>query len=251
MKNPISVEYISRLAFFDGEQVSRQAERDIPKELEERIPATWLELLREPCAATIRALWQPAKKYLPGFINYLACNVEGAAVVEAYGTTALLLALPDWVEEGMERQPGFCWLGLPTGHAHIESFVDKVGPIPPSLESLWRVANFINTKHPSMICSLEPTTRQLTEEPELLSVSVHSNPEEPPLECLKIASVNGQMVTCMTRPIGQIHWNDWLVEKFRHSNDYFYAGKRTLDRMLSDDWEPPVGVSSSEPSELE
>lgn len=240
MKNPISEEYISRLSFFDGEKISQQAGQDIPKELEERIPTTWLEFLRTPCEATIRALWAPAKDHLAGFINYLVHTVEGAAVIEAYGTTSLLLALPDWLEEDMDRQPGFCWMGLPTDKARIATFVDKVGPIPPSLESLWSVASFINTKHPSMICSLEPATRQFAEEPEIFPVSTSSDPKQPPFECLKIASVNGQMVTCMTRPPGQAHWNDWLVEKFRHTNEYFYVGKRTLDRMLTDNWELPL-----------
>lgn len=239
MKNSLSAEYISRLAFLDGAQISQQAERDIPIELAKRLPDSWLDLLRNPCAATIQTLWEPAKEHLPGFINYLEETIEGAAVVEAYGTIALLLALPDWLED-MERQPGFCWLGLPTDKALIANFVDQVGPIPPSLKSLWEVTNFINTKHPSMICSLDPTTRQLAEEPELFPVSTHSDPEQPPLECLKIASVSGQMITCMTRPPGQSHWNDWLAERFRYSNEYFYVGKRSLDRMLTDNWEPSL-----------
>jgi hypothetical protein len=240
MKNNISAEYTARLLFFHGKDIAQQVESDIPKALEDKLPASWLDVLRDPSAATIRGLWAPAREHLPGFINYLAHSVEGAAVVEAYGAIALLLALSDWIEEDMQHQPGFCWVGLPTDSALIETFIKKVGPIPPSLENLWRVANFINTKHPSMICSLDPAAHQLTEEPEVFSVSSHSSPTQCPLECLKIAAVNGQMVTCMTRPPGQAHWDDVLVEKFRHADEFFYGGKSPLDCMLTDNWEPSL-----------
>jgi hypothetical protein len=238
MKNSISAEYVALLSSSSNDDIKQQVERDIPKALEEKLPSAWIELLRNPCADTIRSLWEPAREHLPNFINYLAHSIEGAAVVEAYGKVSLLLALPDWREENMERQPGFCWMGLPPDKALIEIFVGKVGPIPLSLQSLWSVASYINTKHPSVICSVDPADHQLAEEPEIFPLSFHSSPTEPPLECLKIASVNGQMITCMTRPQGQAHWDDMLVEKFRNTNDFFYGVKSPLDHMLTDNWEP-------------
>lgn len=240
MKNSIPDGYLELLSFSHEDDIRQQVERDIPKALEERLPSSWLDLLRDPCAKTIRALWEPAREHLPNFINYLAHSIEGAAVVEAYGKVSLLLALPDWLEENMERQPGFCWMGLPSDKDLIDAFIGKAGPIPLSLQSLWSVASYINTKHPSVICSIDPADRRLAEEPEIFPLSFHSSPNEPPLECLKIASVNGQMVTCMTRPQGQAHWDDMLVEKFRNANEFFYGVKSPLDRMLTDSWEPPV-----------
>lgn len=244
MKNSIPADYVALLSLSHETDIKQQVERDIPKALESSLPSTWLDLLVAPCADTMRALWAPAREHLPHFINYLAHSIEGAAVVEAYGKVCMLLALPDWGEENMERQPGFCWMGMPTHQNRIESFVSKVGPIPPSLRSLWSVVGFINTKHPSIVCSLDPADHRLAEEPEVFPLSFHSSSTERPLECLKIASVNGQMVTCMTRPSGQAHWDDMLVEKFRKSNDFFYGVKSPLDRMLTDSWEPPPSVGS-------
>lgn len=235
MKSSLPDAYMALL----GPAAKRQVEMGVSKALEARLPPSWRDLLRDPCADTIRALWAPAREQLPRFIDYLAHSVEGAAVIELGGLVYMGLALPDWVEEPMERQPGFCWMGLPTDAALLKIFIDRVGPIPRSLESLWSVTSFIDTKHPSRICSLEPAARDVAEEPEIFPASVQRSPEQPALECLKIAAVNGQMITCMTRPPGQAHWDDTLAERFRWADDYFYVGKPTLDRMLSDDWEPP------------
>lgn len=238
MKGTLSAAYLERLALLEGSTIARQVEDGAPDTLLSKLPAAWIELLSDPCEATVRELWRPALDHLPRFIDYLAHRVEGAAVVEAHGTVALLLALPDWLEEPMEREAGFCWMGLPAGKERIAGFTDTAGPIPASLDSLWQVSGFLTTRHPSVICSLDPAHYLYAEAPEILEGVTHSAPDAPPLDCLKIAAVNGQMVTCMTRPVGQAHWDDRLVEVFRHTNEYFYGVKSTLDRMLADVWEP-------------
>lgn len=242
MKNAISAEYVDLLVTTHGREVAKQLEGHIPDALTKRVPQSWMEIVNQPGAASLRALLEPAVPHLPRFVEYLTRFVEGAAVIEAYGAPALVIALPNWAEEGMELHPGFCWMGLPTNPGRIEKFIDQVGPIPASLESLWRVANFVNTKHPSNICSLEPLAHDGIEAPEVFLEPSRANPTAPPFECLKIAVTNHQMITCMTRPPGQKHWDDMLVERFRHTGELSYGVKGRLDSMLADssfaDWEP-------------
>jgi hypothetical protein len=239
MKNSFTREYIDIFSTTHSSSIVRQLEEDVPSRLAKSVPPEWLEIVRRPGEASLRSLWKPANDHLPRFVGYLATSVEGAAIVEAYDAPVLLLALPDWAEEEMEPRPGFCWIGLPTEPALLEQFIEQIGPIPTSLESLWRVANFVNTKHPSNLCSLRPSHKMI-ETPEVFLEPSRANANDDAFECLKIAVTNDQMITCMTRPPGQRHWDDMLVERFRHTGEIFYGVKGQLDSMLSNqsssDW---------------
>lgn len=240
MKNAFTAEQLDLFATTFGGDLARAIALSDPMELAARIPSTWLDLVSHPSERAMRTIWEPAAGQLPRFVDYLARSVGGAAVIEVHAFPVLLLALPDWNEENLELMPGFCWMGTPTESSQIERVVADVGPIPPSLERLWRVANFITIKEGSILCSPDRTTSAMTEAPVVLPPLADPNARGDMYECLQIAVVNNQMVTCMTRPPGQVHWNDFLVRRFRRTNELSSAVRTRLDDKLADwtfvDW---------------
>ena len=242
MKNTLTSEQLGLFAQeYDRELADQLAATD-PRSLGPCIPETWLNLVEHPTADSVTALWADAESALPRFVDYLRCSVNGAAILNAYGFPILILALPNWKEEDFNLMPGFCWMGLPTAPEAIDRFVDQVGPIPAALDKLWRVTNFITMKEHSLVCSLDESTRQITEAPVALPPLVDPNAPSELYECLQIAVINDQMVTCMTRPPGQHHWNDFIVRRFRRANSITSAVRVRLDDKLADwtfvDWEP-------------
>jgi hypothetical protein len=242
MKNSFTAEQLELFATTHGRDLAGVIASSDPAELAARVPSTWIDLVDHPDERAIRAIWEPAAAQLPRFVDYLARSISGAAIIEVNAFPVLLLALPNWNEENFELVPGFCWMGVPAASSQIEHLVAKVGPIPPSLERLWRVANFITIKDGSILCSPDPTTRPMTEAPVVLPALADPNMPENIYECLQIAVVNTQMVTCMTRPPGQSHWNDFLVLRFRRTHELSSAVRTRLDDKLADwtfvDWVP-------------
>jgi|GEM_PF-5371814 len=234
MKSSLSAEQLELFETSYGVELARAVAATDPEAFRSRVPATWLELIEHPGAETIRAIWAPALAVLPRFVDYLSRSVDGAALLEVHGFPTLVMALPDWDEQNCELGPGFCWMGIPTAGAQIEAFIAETGPIPASLEQLWRVANFINIKEHSLLCSLDATTRAMTEAPQVLPPLPKVEEPEGALECLQIAVINHQMVTCMTRPPGQRHWDDRLVQRFRRSDEISRSIRKRLDDKLAD-----------------
>lgn len=234
MKNSFTTEQMELLATTIGRDLAQAIATSDPTDFTGRVPATWLDLVGRPAEQAMRAIWEPAATQLPRFVDYLATSVNGASITEVHGFPVLILALANWWEENLELVPGFCWMGTPTESAHIDRLVATVGAIPPPLEHLWRVANFITTKESSTLCSLDPTTRAMTEAPVVLPTLADPNAPQDIYECLQIAVVNDQMVTCMTRRQGQSHWNDFLVRYFRRTHKLSPAMRTRLDDLLAD-----------------
>ena len=234
MKNSLTPEQLALFATSHGDDLASLVESTDPATFAARVPATWLELVAHPVAAAVRALWEPAAAQLPRFVDYLSRSVQGAGIFEAHGFPVLVMSLPDWSEENCELEPGFFWMGTPAASEQIERLIAELGPVPASLEQLWRVANFINTKEHSILCSVDPTTRAMTEAPVVLPPLPDAKEPEGAYECLQIAVVNNQMVTCMTRPPGQLHWNDALARRFRRTQKISQAIRTRLDDMLAD-----------------
>jgi hypothetical protein len=239
--NQLSADYLELFRHSYGDALSSTLRSADLQSLEKKIPPSWLQLIEQPNADSIRAIWSSATT-LPRFVDYLARSIEQAVVFEVHAFPVMVMALPNWNEQNFELEPGFCWMGTPTTHSLIDQFAARVGPIPESLRQLWQVANFITTKEHSMLCSLEEHTRAMTEAPEIFPALSHENAPTEFYECLKIAVINGQMVTCMTRPPGQEHWNDFLIRLFRQTNELSSAVRMTLDDKLADwtftEWEP-------------
>jgi hypothetical protein len=240
MKNSFTDEQLELFAVTYGNDLARSVASTDPASFATRVPSTWLDLVAHPRAPEVRALWEPAVAQLPRFVEYLAHSVTGAAIFEAHGFPVLAMALPDWNEEDCELKPGFCWMGTPTASEQIERLITEVGPIPASLEQLWRVANFIDTKEHSILCSLDARTRAVTEAPVVLPPLANVEEPEGAYECLQIAVVNDQMVTCMTRLPGQPAWNDLLVRRFHRTGQVARPIRKRLDDVLTDwsfsDW---------------
>lgn len=242
MKNAFTAEQLELFATTHGRDLAEVIASSDPAKLAARVPSTWIDLVGQPGERAIRAIWEPAATQLPRFVDYLARSISGAAIIEVHTFPVLLLALPNWNEENFELVPGFCWMGVPATSVQIEGMIADVGSIPPSLEQLWRVANFITIKDGSILCSPELTTHPMTEAPVMLSALADPNAPKDVYECLQIAVVNNQMVTCMTRPPGQLHWNDFLVLRFRRIHELSSAVRTRLDDKLADwtfvDWAP-------------
>lgn len=242
MKNSLTVEQLELFGVIYGNDLARSVASADLASFAAHVPPSWLELVAHPGEAAIRAIWEPAAAQLPRFVDYLACTISGAAIFEVDGSPVLAMALPDWSEEDCEIKPGFCRMGTPTADAQIERFIAQVGSIPASLEQLWRTANFIDTKEHSILCSLDPTTRALTEAPVVLPPLADVVEPEGANECLQIAVVSNQMVTCMTRLPGQSRWNDLLVRRFRHTDQVARSIRKRLDDLLTDwsfsEWSP-------------
>jgi hypothetical protein len=242
MKNSLTTEQLGLFGGVYGNDLAGRVASSDPASFVARVPSTWLELVAHPDAASIRAAWEPAGAPLPRFVEYLARAIAGAAIFEAHGVPVLAMALPDWNEEDCELGPGFCWMGTPTASEHIERLIDEVGPIPLPLEQLWRVANFIDTKEHSTLCSLDPTTRGKTEAPVVLPPLAGVDEPEGAYECLQIAVVNHQMVTCMTRLPGERAWSDRLMRRFRRTDQISGLVRKRLDDLLTDwtfsEWSP-------------
>lgn len=233
MKNTLDEKYLKLIAQLHGDDVARQIEEGSPNAHSKRAPEAWLELVERPTEQTVRAVWAPAAAHLPRFVDYLAHGIEGAAVFQAYGALVLVIALPDWDQERQEPAPGLCWIGTPATPSAIERFMEEAGVIPPCLEALWRVASFVNTRQPSIMCSLDPAAHELTERPAILPPSRVDGMGDL-YECLKIAVVNRHMVTCMVRPPGQRVWDDVLAVRDIHSGELSWGVRRKLDNMLVD-----------------
>jgi hypothetical protein len=242
MKNSLTVKQLELFGLTYGNDLARSVAAGDPESFVARVPPSWLELVAHPGEAAIRAIWEPAAAELPRFVDYLVRSISGAALFEVDGAPVLAMALPDWSEEDCELRPGFCRMGTPAANEQIERFIAKVGPVPASLEQLWRVANFIDTKEHSILCSLDPTSRALTEAPVLLPPLADVVEPEGANECLQIAVVSNQMVTCMTRLPGQLAWNDLLVRRFRHTGQVARSIRKRLDDLLADwsfsEWSP-------------
>jgi hypothetical protein len=234
MRNSFNAHYLDVLVESGGDQLAKEIAEGDPRSFAGIVPDTWLDLVERPGEDTLRAIWSSAAIRFPRFVDYLINFVEGAAIVSSYGAPMLMMALPNWYEEDSKFEPGFCWMGTPARIDAIARFAEETGPIPPALEALWRVANFITTKTPSILCSLDSSTRAMTEAPALLSAGVLSGPPEEIYECLKIAVVNGQIISCLTRPRGQSHWDDHLVGRFRNTDMLFSGVRLNLDDVLAD-----------------
>jgi hypothetical protein len=237
MRGSFPEQYAELFAMKYGAESAMQLDVDIPRALMAQMPKAWVEMVRAPGPEAVRALWAPAKGTLSRFVEELCRSIEGAAIVEQHGAVALVLALRDWEEEWRpewtQRHPGFCWMGLPTERRALTRFIDEVGALPASLEGLWSVTSFMNTRHGSMICSLRSADSQWAGAPERIAGVSRSNPSAEPFECLKIAEVNGQMVTCMLRPPGQPHWDDVLADRFHVTGEIWYCVRSPLDNMLA------------------
>lgn len=243
MKNAFTTDQLELFATHHGNDLANAIAAGDPAAFSGRVPSTWLDLVNRPDEQAIRAIWDPAASQLPRFIDYLVHSVDGAAIIEVDAFPVLVWALPNWNEESFELVPGFCWMGTPTDTALVEQFIAEVGPIPRSLEQLWRVANFITIKEGSILCSLDPTTRPMTEAPVVLSPLAERNSPQNLYECLQIAVVNYHMITCMTRRPGQPQWDDYLVRRFRRTDELASAVRMRLDDKLADwtfvEWAPP------------
>lgn len=214
MKSSLTTEYLQLLARHYGSALAAIASEEIPVSLRSRVPPSWLDVVAQPNAAAVRALWAVAAVELPRFVDYLAGSIEGAALIELHGVPALVFALPDWDEDNCELGPGFCVMGTPTEPQLISQLCERVGEIPPPLRQLWTVTSFITLKEHSVLCSLDERTRGLTEAPVVLPALTGDDIPDGIGDCLQIAVINDQMVTCMTRPPGQTHWNDKLVLRY-------------------------------------
>lgn len=234
MKSSLTSGHLQLLATHYGTSVAASASEDLPASLLSRVPATWLDVVTQPNASTIQALWTAASADLPRFIDYLARSIEGAGLVEMHGFPALVIALPDWDEENCELGPGFCVMGTPTAPQLISQFCDQAGDIPASLRQLWTVANFITLKEHSVLCSLDGSTRGLTEAPAVLPALAGDDVPDGVADCLQIAVINDQMVTCMIRPLGHTHWKDQLVLRYRRTDQISTPLRRRLDDKLAD-----------------
>jgi hypothetical protein len=138
MKNSFTAEQLNLFVTAHGRDLADAIASNDPAAFAARIPSTWLDLVAQPDASTIHAIWEPAAAHLPRFIDYLSRS-------DVY-------------------------------------------------------------------------------------------------ECLQITVVNDQMVTCMTRPPGQVPWNDFLVRRFRRTHQLSSAVRTRLDDKLADwtfaDWAP-------------
>jgi hypothetical protein len=233
MSHSFDAQYFELFSSSYGAQLAQQISTIDPATYSHCIPTIWLEIVARPTEHSVRALWEPAAAHLPRFVSYVASAIQGAAVINVQGAHVLMLALPEWDGDRLAETPGFCWMGTPTPPHLIEEFVRRVGPIPPSLEGLWRVANFVTTKQPSKICSLDPSARKLAEPPEVLP-PCPADDDGQIYECLKIAAVNSEMTTCMVRPPGSHEWADYLAVRYTSSQELSWGVRRQLDNLLVD-----------------
>ena len=251
MKSSFGPEHLALFSDIHGRELAELVANTDAAVFKQRVPPTWLELVARPDGNGVRAIWEPAASQLPRFVSYLAGSVQGAAMIEVHGLPVLLLALPDWRASTFDLSPGFCWMGVPTRDECLEQAVAEFGPIPASLEQLWRVTNFITLKDRSMLCSLHPESHPMAERPVVLPALPDTNVPEDVNECLQIAVVNDQMVTCMTRHPGQQPWNDILVLRFRRTHELSSAVRIHLDDKLADwtfvDWSPADATTSDLP----
>lgn len=242
MKNSLTDEQLKLFSLMYGDGLARAVASCDPASFATRVPPVWLDLVAHPGEPAVRAIWDLASAQLPRFVDYLARSITGAAIFEMQEVPVLAMALPDWSEEDCELRPGFCRMGTPTAGEHIERFVERVGAIPPPLERLWRVANFIDTKEHSIVCSLHEGTLGLAEAPVVLPPIANAEEPEGAYECLQVAVVNNQMVTCMTRGPGRQDWNDLLVRRFRRTDQVARCIRKRLDDLLADwsfsEWAP-------------
>lgn len=230
--NSIPSHWLDVFARMHGVELARSLGESRPSSFRGRVPDEWIAAASaEP--GSIGALWQRALPWASRFVDYLTKTAEHVAILDAYGAACLVFALPDWDEQGLDRFPGFCWMGSPTTLEAMDRFAAEVGALPETLRALWSVAGFVTFKDHSVLCSLEVTQQQIADPPRVLApLSFAGRPEK--MDCLQISVVNGQIVNCLTRAQGTRVWDDFIVQYFQATAELAPAVRTTVFDKLTD-----------------
>jgi hypothetical protein len=218
--------------------------------LGEQIPQSWVDIVANPCAETIKKNWTEAADSLPRFVDYLTHSILEARVADSQLGYLLVYFLKDWRELGIEEySDGFMMSGLPTAADDIAQFETEVGTLPISLRSLWLTHGFIQRHDGTFTTSLQVQQQKLVHAPKMYPARRDSWQKGRVLDCLAIADVMGEIVPSLSRKVGIESWDDYLVDVMRWSDSMRENLHVHLDNFLADwtlsEWNTPDRPTSS------
>jgi hypothetical protein len=215
--------------------ISRCLALEETEALGEQIPQSWVDLVADPCAATIQKVWALAVDSLPRFVDYLTHSILEARVADSKIGYLLVYFLKDWRDLGPDGyKDGFMMSGLPTAEEDIARFESGVGILPSSMRTLWLTHGFIQRRDGTFIASLQLQQQKLVHAPSIYSARLDSWQEGRVLDCLAIANVMGEIVPSLTRQVGTLSWDDYLVDVMRWEDTMTESLRIHLDDFLAD-----------------
>jgi len=181
------------------------------------------------------ALWRPAERELPAFVQYLVHETDGLAIGRGDIGCVLIYSVRAFREISLRQYlPGFVFAGTPAPQHLIDSFVASYGPLPDSLTALWRMHSFCRTKDEGFVSSVSPEPQKLVGAPRLLTGARRVMAEtEERYDCLAVIDAARPSQLSLIRAPGARPWEDVLVGTF-DSNDAFVPSPwRSLDGTLT------------------
>lgn len=234
MRHTIDEDYLELFRAAHGAQIAASLAVSDPRDFRGQVPEEWIALACSLDPGALRSIWSAAGTCFDRFVNYLSSGVQGCGILAVGEVPVLVLALPDWDEQGADLSPGFCLMGPPTPESSVEAFAAQVGALPLTMQALWKVTSYLTLKEGSTLCTLDSRLLSLTESPANLGNMRDPNGAPSVIECLEVAVVNREMVTCLTRMPGTSRWEDHLVRCFRSTREVASAVRMTLASKLAD-----------------
>lgn len=230
-----------------GGWIGRWLDLEETRALGDQIPQSWVDLVANPCAETIKPIWAGAANSLPRFVDYLTHCILEARVADSQLGYVLVYFLKDWQELGIEEyDDGFMMSGLPTAEHDIAGFEAEVGRLPVSLRSLWLTHGFVQRHDGTFVTSLQPQQQKLAHAPTVYLARQDSWQKGRMLDCLAMADVIGEIVPSLSREIGAQSWDDYIVDVMRWGNSMRENLHVHLDNFLADwtlrEWEKSNNV---------
>ena len=203
--------------------------------LYQQVPQSWIDLLMNPGASTIRNLWAQAANNLPRFVDYLENSIIEVRIADSQIGYLLVYFLKDWRDLGPDGyEDGFMIAGMPTTEENIAQFEVEVGNLPNSMRTLWLTHGFVQRRDGTFITSLKQQQQNLVHAPIIYSARRDRWQEGRVLDCLAIANVIGEIVPSLSRPVGTLPWNDYLMEVMRWDDSMTESLRIHLDDFLAD-----------------
>lgn len=233
-----------------GGWISRWLDLEETQALGEQIPQSWVELIVNPCAVTIKKVWANTADSLPRFIDYLTHSILEARVAESKMGYLLVYFLKDWQEVDINvYEDGFMMAGQPTPEGDITKFEAQMGTLPASMRTLWLTHGFVQRRDGTFIVSLEPQQQKLAHAPKLYLARQDRWQEGRVLDCLAIADVVGEIVPSLSRQLGTFLWDDYIVDVMRWDDSMAESLRTHIDDFLADwtfsEWQFPSKSSNS------